>query len=72
MANFTQYLIQGAFWLGAASILWRQLRKDVTGVGNKTRELERKRIRGIAVLIELFADNPERVRRLAKHLHDDS
>lgn len=72
MANWTSYLIDGAFGAGGVMVVLRWLRKDVTGVANKVRELERKRIRHIAVEIEMAADNPDHVRRLAKLLHDDT
>ena len=71
MASLNWYLNQGAFWAGVAWVLARQFRKDLTGVANKTREAERKRLRQLAVTIELAADRPNDVRRLAKHLHDD-
>ena len=72
MANWTTYVAQAGFWLGAAWVLGKVLRRDVTGVARKVRENERKRVRGVAVLLELHAEEPDHVRRLARWLYDDT
>jgi hypothetical protein len=64
--------LQLAFVAGVAYILFRLLQKDVNGLGIKAREQERKRIRELAMLIEIHANRPDIVRRLAKWLHDSS
>jgi len=64
------YVLQAGFWLGVVWIRDKFLRKDVTGIGGKTRELERKRLQHLAVQLEIWAAHPDEVRRLARHLHD--
>lgn len=61
---------QLAFLAGVAYILFRRVLKDLSGVANKARELERKRIQELAVLIEMHAREPELVQRLARWLRE--
>lgn len=58
--------------LGFAYAVFRRMSKDVNGIGYKTRELERKRVRDLAVEIEINAENPAAVRRLAKWLYESA
>jgi hypothetical protein len=55
---------------GAGYVVFQRVRRDLTGIGNMAREQERKRLRAIAVQIELAAEHPDAVRRLAKWLYE--
>jgi len=62
--------LQIAGVVGAAWVLAVQMRKQVNGLGAKVREDERKRIKDLAVQLELHCEEPNAVRLLAQHLRD--
>ena len=64
--------LQIAFVAGVAYMLFRRLQRDVNGLGGKARDLERKRIRAIAIEIEMAAAEPDKVRRLAQWLYEST
>jgi hypothetical protein len=70
MTQLDWRLVEIAF---AAGVLWirdKIYRKDLTGVAGKTRDLESKRLKALAVEIELHSADASAIKRLARHLHD--
>lgn len=70
MIQWVWYAVYLAFLGGSAWTLDKRARKDATGIANKTRELERKRMKDLAIQFELHAEEPEHVRKLARHMYD--
>lgn len=63
-------LVEAAFGAGVLWVRDKIYRKDLTGIGGKTRVLEAKRVKDIAVQIEINADDADAVRVLARYLRD--
>lgn len=72
MNGWTWYAFAGSILAWCGSVIWKRLQKDITGIGNKAREQERKRIQLIAIQIELLAGDPEHVKKLARYLYDSA
>lgn len=72
MNGWTWYALVGSILAWCGRVIWKRLQKDITGIGNKAREQERKRIQLIAVQIELHAEDAEHVKKLARYLYDSA